>query len=370
MKKHLQRSTVFAIAALSVIGLTSCAGDPAPSQTLAEADSALGSTEVAQKMDALYKAAQKGGETSVVVYGPGEQLYGEAYKTFMQRYPDIQVTGEYIYGAELSTRLDQEFSSGQHVGSIQTGGPAMTSASAAAGRCAATKPFAAADIADQLAGADDGTYTAVVGYPFGIAFNTDRISESDLPRRFQDITDPSFKGQFVLEDPTTTNGTTNTMSQMYFTAGTIDDQWLSALSANEPMIRANSALTVQAVASGEAAFDPFAQYVMYKSSIDDGLPVGFYFPTEGSRIEYHFSCILNDAPNPDATELLYNWLFTPEGQDALSSTGVYGVRPGTPAPGDLPDFETATANAMPTTTVDEAGPTTKKFVDISKAVFQ
>lgn len=348
--------------------LAACGTPQAQTADLGDAATALGSEEIAAQMDELYQAAQDGGETSVVIYGPGEQLYGAAYQTFMQRYPAISVTGEYIYGAELVTRLDQEYSSGQHVGSIQTGGPAITSATAAAGRCSDYAPFSAQDMEGQYGVADDGTFRAVVGYPFGIAYNTDMTSQADIPQRFEELSDPRFAGQFVLEDPTTVNGTANTMGQMY-AAGMIDENWLSEVAENSPMLRANSALTVQAVAAGEAAFDPFAQFVMYKQSIDDGLPVGFYFPLEGSRIEYHHSCVLNEAPNANATQLLYNWLFTPEGQSALAGTGVYGVRPGTDAPSGLPAFEDANADPIPSVPVLESSDATRAFVAASGPIF-
>jgi len=366
--KHLTTPLALGAAALLVVTLAGCgSADAGSAATVEPADDALGSAEIAAQMDELYTQAQEAGETSVVVYGPGEQLYGSAYQVFMARYPDIQVTGEYIFGAELSTRLDQEFSSGQHVGSIQTGGPAITDATNAAGRCEVSDPFAAADL--DVPAADDGTYRAVVGYPFGIAYNTDKISEKELPQRFVDIVAPDFTGRFVLEDPTTTNGTTNSLAQMH-AAGIIDDAWMQQLADGAPMIRGNGALSVQAVATGEADFEPLAQYVMYKQSIDDGLPIGFFVPSEGSRIEYHYSCILADAPNPKATELLYNWLFTPEGQTALAESGVYGLRPGTPAPGDLPALEDISADPIPSVPVPESGPTTQKFIKVAEKFFQ
>lgn len=367
---HLKQFTLTAATLLSVAVVAGCGGAGTASQSsdLEPAATALGSEENATQMDDLYTAAQESGETTVVTYGPGEQLYSTAYEVFMKRYPDVQVTGEYIYGAELSTRLDQEFSSGQRVGSIQTGGPAITNETSAAGRCAAYDPFTAADMEGEYPESEDGTYRSVVGYPQGIAYNTDITSEDQLPTRFLDITDPAYQGKFTLEAPNTTNGTTNSLAQLY-AAEQIDEQWLTSLAGNSPEIRASGALSVQAVVTGEAEFEPFAQYVMYKQSIDDGLPVGFYFPLEGSRVEFHDSCILQDAPSADATQLLYNWLFTPEGQQALTTAGVYGVRPGTPAPDNLPELSEAMADPIPSVPVPQAGEATRNLIGVTKTIF-
>ncbi|MEV8273052.1 extracellular solute-binding protein [Microbacterium sp. NPDC077184] len=329
---------------------------------------ALGGEEIAAQLDELYAAAQEAGETSVIAYGPGEQLYGAAYQTFMQRYPDISVTGEYIFGAELSTRLEQEAASGQNVGSILTAGPPAVNAANGAGQCSAYEPFTAEYLDSDLI-SEGGTYRALVGYPFGIGYNTDLISEADLPQTYTDLSDPAFSGQFVLNDPTTVNGTTNTMAAMW-ADGLIDEAWVADVGAQDSLFRTNAALATQAVATGEAAFDPFTQYVTFKQSIDDGLPVDFYFPLENARIEYHYSCVLEGAPNSNATELFYNWLFTPEGQEALSTTGVYGIRPDTPSPEGLPSFEEATADLMASPAVAEAGATTQQFLEVARQYFQ
>lgn len=356
-------------AAVIAMALAGCAGADTPDGQPTDAGvDALGGAEIAAQLDELYAAAQEAGETSVVAYGPGEQLYGKAYQTFMQRYPDISVTGEYIFGAELSTRLEQEFATGQHVGAILTAGPPAVNAANKAAQCSSYEPFTA-DYLDSSLVSEDGTYRALVGYPFGIGYNTDLISEADLPQTYTDISDPGFAGQFVLNDPSTVNGTTNTMAAMWYD-GLIDDAWVADVAANEPLIRTNSALSAQAVATGEAAFDPFTQYVTFKQSIDDGLPVAFYFPLENARVEYHSSCLLEDAPNSNAAELFFNWLFTPEGQEALSTTGVYGLRPGTPAPEGLPPFDEASGDLMPTPAVPDAGATTQKFLEISRQYFQ
>ena len=354
------------VVAAALAGCAGPSGDQT-SGTLQPAADALGGQSNADQMDALYQAAQKAGETTVVTYGPGEQLYASAYQVFMQRYPDIQVTGEYIFGAELSTRLDQEFASGKHVGSIQTAGAPATSATASKGECSAYTPFTA-DWLDKDLVAADGSYRAVLAYPVGIGYNTDKTSEDKLPATFLDLTDPKFAGQFVVSDPTAVGAATNAMASM-LTDGLIDEQWIGELAANKPVLGSNGALSLQAVATGQVSFDAFAQYTQYKQAIEDGLPVGFYFPLQDSRVEYHYSCVYQDAPNQDATDLLYNWLFTPEGQDALATAGVFGIRPGSTPPEGLPTFQDAIKDQIPWQPVPEVGDSVKQFLAVSKKAF-
>ena len=140
----------------------------------------LGSEEVQKQIADLYTAAQQARETQVVVYGPGQEFYEPAYKVFMQRYPAIKVVSEAIFGEKLNTRLDQEFASGKHVGSVQTHGGSGTAAAVGAGRCESYRPFAAEYQTPDQVGPGD-TYHAFV--QFGVGNRVQQLTSSPPTRR-------------------------------------------------------------------------------------------------------------------------------------------------------------------------------------------
>lgn len=358
-------------AAVSAMLLTGCA-DLTGGEPGGELDpAALGSPEVQEQMEALYQKAIESGETLVVTYGPAEESYSEAYKTFMQRYPEIQVENEYIFGAELAARLDQEFASGNRVGGIQSGGPALTSLTHSADRCQAYEPFS---ISDEEIGLDqvseDKEYRALSLFPFGIAYNTDKVSAEEAPRSFTELTDPKWKGQLLVSDPHRVNGFTNSLAAM-INVGDFDMSWAEGVAANDPLIANTSALAAQSIATGERAVDVMGQYNQYQDLMADGLPVDFVFPTEDVvRAEYHYSCLLKDNPTPAATELLYNWLYTTEGQNALATGGVYGVRPGSTPPGDFPSLEEIREDLVGNVPVQEAAKAAQKVIEQNKTIFK
>lgn len=367
----MKKTYLPALAAVSALLLTGCADLAQPEENTQGGDTDLGSQEVQDKLAELYEKAKTSGEKSLVTYGPAEETYGDAYKVFMKRYPEITIENEYIFGAELATRLDQEFASGKHVGNIQNGGPTVTYLTYNADRCQAYEPFA---ISDDDIGAEqvspDKEIRALSLFPFGIAYNKDRIKEEDVPDSLAALTEDKWKGQLLINDPLRVNGFTNSLAAM-IASGKFDASWAQGIADNEPKITSNSALAAQSIATGESSIDVLAQYTQYKDLIDDGLPVGFKFPTEdAARAEYHYSCILKDNPAPAATELLYNWLYTKEGQDALASTGVYGVRPDSAPAEGLPPFADVKDKLLPQVPVEDAAKATTDVINQTKQIFQ
>lgn len=365
----MKKTSLPALAVVSALLLTGCA-DLAQPDNSKGGDTALGSQEIQDKLAALYEKAKTNGEKSLVTYGPAEETYSKAYQVFMKRYPEIKIENEYIFGAELATRLDQEFASGKHVGNIQNGGPSVTYLTYHADRCQAYQPFT---ISDDDIGKEqvspDKEIRALTVFPFGIAYNKDKIKEADVPNSLAALTDDKWKGQLLINDPLRVNGFTNSLAAM-IASGKFNVSWAQGIADNNPKITANSALAAQAIATGERSIDVLAQYTQYKELIDDGLPIGFKFPTEdAARAEYHYSCILKDNPAPAATELLYNWLYTKEGQDALASTGVYGVRPDSAPAEGLPPFADVKDKLLPQVPVEGSAKAATDVINQMKQIF-
>lgn len=359
------------IAALT-LALTGCAsggGEPAPEIDLDP--SSLGSVEVQEAMAEMYEKAVENNESTVITYGPNEVIFASAYEKFSQRYPKVRVQGEFIYGAELTTRLDQEFASGKHVGSILTGGPALALASTEADRCEVWAPVDGTKMQypmrDSIIG--DGAATAVIGFPAGIVYNSDNFSD-DAPKSWLELADPVWKDQIVLNDVRQVNGASQTMAQL-LAGGHVDEEWLQGLKANNPQLNANTGINLQAVNSGQAAMDGLGFYVYYLEAIQNGEPLKFVFPTEDfSYMQYHYSCKFVDGPNPNATDLLMNWLFTPEGQAAVAENGVYALHEEAPAPYGLPALADIKDGLIDPAPIEDTNEITKTTIATMKDLFQ
>lgn len=326
------------VLALSACGGTS--GDDAPQVNSAvegevtpEDTALLGGAEAVAAMQELYQAAQAAGETSVTVYGPGENDKGSLYEVFSQRFPGISVTGTYLVGPEFAAKIQAEFASGQHVADMVQGGD--TSVAPFIDEFVEFAPVTAEKL-DPGFRDDAGLRAAPTGSVFGFLYNTNLMSEQEAPRGWKDLIDPAYKGRMTTEQPTRNGGAFGTVSHLLWD-GRYDEDYLRALAAQNIAYQSSSPVAGAAVATGQHALNPFYAYSFYLRDKEQGAPVAFVFPTEGgAHISPHYLGILESAPNPNVAKLLSTWLFTPEAQQAAADVGYYPLMPDSPAPAGYP----------------------------------
>ncbi|TWP50447.1 extracellular solute-binding protein [Lentzea tibetensis] len=351
--------------ALAAIALVATACNTAPGATTGTDPGTLGGAEVQKQMADLYTAAQAAKEAQVVVYGPGQEFFEPAYKTFMRRYPAIKVVAEPIFGEKLNTRLDQEFVSGQHVGSIQTHGGSGTALTVKADRCEIYKPFTA----DFQTGAETAaTYNAFSHFGVGIEYNSQKLTEDQAPKGWQELADAKWNGKLVAADPNIV-GATSLMISNLMKENKLDQAWVRGLMGNNPLIVDTAALAEQSVARGEREVMAVNNTGVFTTSKKKNLPVEFVFPTaEGARLDTMYLCLLKGGPNASATKLFANWMFTPEAQEEIAKTGVFGARPGTSAPPNLPSLDSIKDRVIPQIPVEQQGPEVQNTIKLIKEI--
>ncbi|MEU9843639.1 extracellular solute-binding protein [Actinomadura sp. NPDC048032] len=356
-----------AAALLALGGITACSA-PAPGTRSGTANAAaLGSLDVQRQMDALYKAAQQGRQTSVLVYGPSQNFYTAAYAAFQKRYPAIRIVAQPLFGQQLTTRLSEEFASGKHSGSVQTNGGSGIDLSSKAGQCQAYRPFTAGALTGGQSGPGDA-YHAYARFAVGIEYNTDKLTKDQAPTGWRDLTAPKWKGRLVQNDPAVA-GVTSLMISNLMTAGKLDRKWLAGLAANAPQTVGTAALAEQSLARGEREVMVANNSAVYTAARAKSLPVGLVFPTsEGARFDTQYVCLLKEGPNPDASKLLINWLYTSEGQNVLAQAGLYGVAPGAPAPPGLPVMDALKGREIPEVPADQQAGSLGKTLDLVRQI--
>lgn len=369
------RHAVLGLALAGGLALTGCATaappdtptDPATAPTQAPAVD----DDVQAQMDELYQEAIASGETSVVIYGPGQQPFEVVYEQFMAEYPEIEITGDYIFGAELNARLDQEFTSGKHVGAIQIGAAPVTFSTYSADRFQPYEPFTYPDSERPDPGeiGPEGMYRALVGYMYGMAYNTDLVAEDNLPDTIDVLVDPAWKGMSVEDDPTTVSGYVNGLTQLRL-AGAIDEDWIKRAAENDPQILARTPLAVQAIASGQAAIG-YTTYLYTLPLTEQGLPIEYLFKVD-DRYQYQpfYLGLYKNAPSDAASKLFFNWAFSKEGQAAYSAVGVYGLRDDAPPPPDMPPLSEVRESLLPAVPDDEWQAATKASLEMTNKYFK
>ncbi|MFQ5913813.1 MAG: iron ABC transporter substrate-binding protein [Nitrospinota bacterium] len=125
-----------------------------------------------------------------------------------------------------------------------------------------------------------GKWVGLSGRARVLAYSTERIEESDLPKSVFGLTDPKWKGRIGLPP-------TNASFQAFVTAMRVrvgEEKtlaWLRGIVANEPKYYAKNTPTVRAIADGEIDVGLVNHYYLYRFIKKEGakFPVrNYYFP--------------------------------------------------------------------------------------------
>ena len=164
---------------------------------------------------------------------------------------------------------------------------------------------------------DEGRWVGTSGRARVIVFNTDELSESEVPDSVFDLTDPKWKGKIGLPP-------TNASFQAFVTAMRLDAgdertrQWLEELKANDPKFYEKNTPTVEAVASGEIDLGLVNHYYLYlvKAEQPDAPIENKYLPGDdpGALVSVAGAGILEGAEHDGAAERFVEFLLADEQQ--------------------------------------------------------
>ncbi|MGH3679453.1 MAG: ABC transporter substrate-binding protein [Natronosporangium sp.] len=347
MRTRLARYAA-ASSAMLLLAVTACGGDdgdggsdvdPVATGDLSAAEEeALGGPEAVAAMQQLYQAATGGGQTEVTVYGPGEVDKEPVYEIFSQRFPGITVNAVYLVGPDYSAKLEGEVASGQHVADLVQAGDTSVSGQVGMDYFEDFDPVTAEGL-DPVYQDPGGLVLGASATAFGYMYNTNLMNADETPAGWEELVDPTYRGQLASDDPTRFGGGFSTLSHLLWD-GRFGADYIGDLSAQELHFESSIPAAGTAVATGQYALHPFYPLSFYYRDRDKGAPVDFVFPTEGGvHISPHYLGLMQGAPNPDAGKLLMTWLFSPEGQQAAADIGYYPLMPGAAGPEGYPSAE-------------------------------
>lgn len=166
--------------------------------------------------------------------------------------------------------------------------------------------------------------TGIYYSPFVIGYNTQLVQPKDVPRNYEDLADPKWKGKLVMDS-----------ESFDWFAGLIETRGRpkavelgKKLAANNLTLRRGHTLVMQLLAAGEFAVS-VEQYLHNVGRFKErGAPVEYVVtkPTLGRIV--NGIMIANNAPHPYSTVLLYDFLLSEEAQQILAGQGRGIVRRG------------------------------------------
>ncbi|OAH64101.1 transporter [Dietzia cinnamea] len=286
-------------------------------------------SELAGSWDEIVAAATE--EGSVTIYSTHSPDNLEALKrAFEAEYPGITLT--YVRGtdADILPKIEVENSTGSGVADVH-----MTTDAGWINRSLETE-YSAEVVAPGLENPQYNAAESVIedkffltsATVFGLGWNTTNVPEGlSTP---DDVLEPRLRGKVGIQNP---NGIP-TYVDMYRTIDVDYGQgFLDRLVATEPRIYPSAVGITQALASGEVWAAPMAASNILTEQAK-GAPVDFALPEKPWGVPW-YSHVLASAPNPNAAQLLADFLVSPKGQEAISADylAVLPDVPGTGVPG-------------------------------------
>ena len=269
--------------------------------------------------EATVNHSQVGG--SLVVYsGRSESLVGPIIKMFEEA-TGIDVSAKYGSTGEVAATLLEEGSkSPADVFFAQDPGGLGAVANAA---MLSDLSGSILDLVPSWARSPDGKWVGLSGRARTVVYNTETLSESDLPDSIFGFTDPKWKGRMGWAPA---NGSFQAMVTgmrvMWGEEKTI--QWLEQVKANGPRVYPNNTSQVAAAAAGEIDVGLVNHYYLHRFLQEDG--DGFrarnYHPREGGpggMIMVAGAGILRTADNGENAERFLRFMLSQVGQQYFAS---------------------------------------------------
>jgi iron(III) transport system substrate-binding protein len=290
-----------------------------PKQVKKEAGTAAATAAAAkafEKVSAeLYPKAKQ--EGNLIVYSVWDVEHLRVVTdAFMKRYPGIKATYWQGRNPEIVTRALTEFQGGQSSFDVvlsDNAPPVIRAAGAIA-------PYDT--VQRDVLYLHDPTLPTVSLQIQALAFNTKKIKAAELPKSWEDVANPKYKGLVALDDPMRA-GPLSSMLAALKTQWKDDarfNNFLKGLKALGVPVHKSTSAMFRLVISGEY---PICMPALLHDVIEEthkGTPVS-YVKTNPPVLFPRQAGIYAKAPNPNAAKLFAEWLISEQGQKTIDSVG-------------------------------------------------
>lgn len=254
-------------------------------------------------------------EGTFTFYGPSDQSdYDTIFAEFMRDYPGIKVRAIHVPSGVFVERVLSEI----QARNVQVDVVHARSEVAALAQANALAPYKVAaeqrrslfPSRQQVPGLVDSVLTRHVIY------NTSLVSESDLPKSWEDLLNPKWRGKIAIQDTA------------YEWVAALQKEWgeertrqfMTRLAPSVVVRRGNSQI-VELTAAGEFAFFLNAYGDITWSFIQKGAPIAFLRTLEPVRVVATMWAAVKDSPHPNAARLALHWVLSDRGQRAMLKVG-------------------------------------------------
>src|ERR1051325_5059935 len=269
----------------------------------------------------LVEGAKK--EAKMVFYTSVETEFARALTSaFEAKYPSIKTDIFRSTHENIFSRLNVERQTGTFTADVISVGEFETFHLQRRGFIAAYKTPFAATYPDGFKD-PDGYWTDLYDNLIVTAYNTSRVKRDEIPKRYEDLLHPRWKGRMVLDQ----NEDRWFANMLYLMGEKKGLEFMQALAKQNVAIRGGRSMVTQLLGAGEYDLQIVAYldrpYLMKKQ----GAPVD-WVGLEPAIVALHPISVVEKAPHPNAAKLFIDFALSDEGQRIFVQRGRESAKPG------------------------------------------
>jgi len=186
-------------------------------------------------------------------------------------------------------------------------------------------PYQSLSVADYPEGFKDpnGYWADLYDNLIVTAYNTTRVKRDDLPRRYEDLLHPRWKGRMVFDE----NEDRWFANMLYLMGEKKGMELMRGLAQQQVAIRAGRSLATQLLSAGEYDLQIVAYWYKPHLMKKQGAPVD-WLSLEPALVALHPISVVNRAPHLNAAKLFIDFVLSEEGQKIFVQRGRESARTG------------------------------------------
>jgi len=205
--------------------------------------------------------------------------------------------------------------------------------------------------------AADGTFVAQRLNIITIYVRSDKIAAADIPRTWDALLDPKYKGKQVMTDPSFTS---LQLSVIGMNAKQKGWGYYEKLRANDIMIVQSNQQVSDMIKRGERVIAAGALDSYAAEDRKDGHPIETIYPSDGTYVIPSPTSVVKGSPNPNAAKLFAEFMISDEVQALFPQEGSYAARGDMAPPAGSPAVKDIKLISVDYDYLRKSGPGVKK----------
>jgi iron(III) transport system substrate-binding protein len=194
---------------------------------------------------------------------------------------------------------------------------------------------------------------------------TDMVPPAEMPKTWDDLLNPKFKGKLVMTNPSFTSLQLAVVAMLSRARGW---EFFERLNKNDVMVVQGNEQALNLVKTGERPIAAGADSQYANIARLAGHKIENVFPADGTFAIPSMTAVVKGAKNPNAAKLLAEYTLSLEAEKLWPASGIYAARADVDPPAGSPPIKDIKVIPMDYTYIQRVSPAVKKkFSEIFSA---